>query len=164
MEQMTPIQLIAWRDQEWARTRDVIRRYGWEITYIYADSEGPAYAYTSGLTGFGHPELIVTGVGRETARFLLNTLGERVRMGQHLRAGELLDFDSWVHQVQLIEVDPFASEEYLLTANYLYRSPDGPPLPALQAVYDDHEGWLPWERGYHLSPEAQPVLGPLPNV
>jgi hypothetical protein len=48
-------------------------------------------AYTVGLTGFGHPEIVVFGVGQTSAATLLNTLGERVRSGAQLHDGDVVD-------------------------------------------------------------------------
>ena len=60
----------AWIDQEDARLAATVRRHGWMIRYIGGDecsrpgcdcpkSDGPPFAYTVGLFGLAHPELLI---------------------------------------------------------------------------------------------------------
>lgn len=58
----TDEQLTAWRDQHQAWQRDTIRRHGWAVTAVLGDDHEPPFAYTVGLSGFGHPELVVFGL------------------------------------------------------------------------------------------------------
>ncbi len=64
----------AWIDQHDAHITATVRRYGWYIAYIDGDScdcpgcddgdtDGPPFAYTVGLFGLAHPELLIFGVG-----------------------------------------------------------------------------------------------------
>jgi hypothetical protein len=69
-------------------TADLIARYGWSITMVPEDEEGPGFAYTVGLwQGFGHPELLVQGLPLEVMFAVLNIAGERIRSGERLSAG-----------------------------------------------------------------------------
>jgi hypothetical protein len=53
------------------------------IVFVSGDGDEPppTFAYTIGLFGMGHPELVVTGVDLQTAGGLLNELGDRIRTG-----------------------------------------------------------------------------------
>ncbi|MBN9098810.1 MULTISPECIES: DUF4262 domain-containing protein [unclassified Pseudonocardia] len=126
-------------DQYDAWQRETIRRHGWALqavlgTYdIDGDGEAPPFVYTVGLSGFAHPELILFATSQATAATVLNDLGEVVRSGRRLRAGEKVRIPSGeVHLLAFPE-----SEHWLFAANDLYRMPDRPPVPALLVVPDE---------------------------
>jgi hypothetical protein len=53
-------------------------------------ADGPAsfpFAYSVGLFGLGHPEVLITGVGPETAAYVINVVATRVRDGRDLVPG-----------------------------------------------------------------------------
>lgn len=145
----------------------IIRRYGWYIQYVGSDGcshpgcreepgEGPPFAYTIGLFGLGHPELLIVGVPSGTAKGVLNDLGERIRRGADLIAGELITFDDWPHR---IVPEPVPNPgDIVLWANRHYHRPPEYSVPALQLSYDDIAGRFPWEDGY-AAPEMQPRPG-----
>ena len=75
---MTDVQTQAWLDQEDTRVAQTIRRRGWYIQYVLScrrtmpggdrgHLEDPPFAYTVGLFGMGHPELLIVGVSPITA-------------------------------------------------------------------------------------------------
>lgn len=157
----------AWLDQEDARMKSVIRRHGWAIEYIGGgwcsvpdcdggDDEGPPFAYTVGLFGLGHPELLVFGLDPETSYLVLNELGGRVRADGNLIPGQLLTFEDWDHRVVPEEVPN--PGEIVFSANRFYERPAEYSVPVLQLSYDDLEGKFPWEEGYS-NPELQPRPG-----
>src|SRR5262249_31272594 len=57
---------------------------GWALQGVGAAPCLPRYLYTIGLTGYGHPELVVVGLRTRPAAPLLNPLGEQVRAGARL--------------------------------------------------------------------------------
>ncbi|RZQ64981.1 DUF4262 domain-containing protein [Amycolatopsis suaedae] len=159
----TPAQLIHFLDQEDARTRDMIRRYGWAIEYVYGSQRsGPPFGYTVGLSGYEHPELILFGWGTANTGYMLNELGARIREGDRMYDGRIVAFEEGVHRALLIEVPDSAT--HLVAANRVYREPGEPPVPALQVVTDDRWGYFPWEQGYSEPDERQPVLGTRPGT
>ena len=100
----------SWIDQDDARMADAVRRHGWLIQYVGGEecskpgcdcptSDGPPFAYTVGLFGLAHPELLIFGVPPEIAAGVLNDLGERVRKGEALLPGQLITFDEWPHSI-----------------------------------------------------------------
>lgn len=157
----------AWLDQEDARIASVIRRHGWAIEYIGGGccsvpgcdgggDDGPPFAYTVGLFGMGHPELLVFGLDPGTTCHLLNSLGDRIRADEALIPGRLLTIDGWEHRVIPEEVpNPGA---IVFSANRFYQRPAGFSVPVLQLSYDDFAGRFPWEAG-HAHPGLQPRPG-----
>ncbi len=51
------------------------------------------------MFGLDHPELLVFGVGPDTAARLLNNLGTMIKSGEHFVAGVEIDFEDWPHKV-----------------------------------------------------------------
>lgn len=167
--------LQAWLDQEDKRTADIIRTHGVYIQYVggsecaccdHFDQE-PAepeahstpFAYTVGLFGIGHPELLIVGTDPGTAMGVLNDVSARIRAGRDLVPGELLTFDGWAHRVT-VEIVPNPGE-IAFAANRFSQRPDEHSVPLLQLTYDDRWGRFPWDDGYANPSWVQPRPGDL---
>lgn len=146
----------AWLDQDHARLVTVIRRHGWAIHYVGGEacsmagcrsgpSDEPPFAYTVGLFGLGHPELLIFDVGPEIAVAVLNELGGRVLSGGALLEGLLVEVETWDRRF-IPEAVP-NPEEIVFVANDFYQQPPGLSVPVLQLSYDDGAGRFPWEQG-----------------
>jgi hypothetical protein len=163
---VTDTQTQAWLDQEDAHIAAMIRRHGWFINYIGGscgapgcdcdDTDGPPFAYTVGLFGLHHPELLILGAPPDVAMGVLNTLGDRIRSGEALVPGAIVTFDQWPHRI-IPEHVPNPGE-IVFAANRYYARPDEHSVPVLQLSYDDTAGRFPWEPGYE-APEMQPRPG-----
>ena len=151
------IRIKQWLDQEDALTRDIVRRRGWAIQSVLGEGCEPAFSYTVGLFGFGHPELLIFGLPHDSASSVLNDLCERVRRGGPIIAGELQTFDNWPHRLHAFALAD--TSEVLFAANRFYNRPPDDPVPALQLVWDDRWGRFPWEPGYDPPDWLQPVPG-----
>lgn len=161
-------QIQAWLDQEDARIKSVIRRHGWAIEYVGggncsfpgcdggSSGDEPPFAYTVGLFGLGHPELLVFGLDPDSTANLLNDLANRVRSDEPLLAGQLLEFEDWSHKVIPEEVPN--PGEIVFSANRFYQRPSDYSVPVLQLSYDDANGRFPWDPEY-MSPSMQPRPG-----
>jgi hypothetical protein len=168
----------AWLDQDRRRTRDLIRTHGVAITYVSDDVDCPAcragipggrrdpahpaditpFAYTVGLFGIGHPELLVFGLDQSTACSVLNDVASRVRAGRDVGVGQLLTFlPRWSRRV-LVEEVPNPGE-IALAANAFYERPPQVSVGLLQLTYDDGNGLFPDQPGYALSAGVQPRPG-----
>ena len=157
----------AWLDQEDAMVTSVVRKHGWLIQYIgggicsrpgcdaHDDDEVP-FAYTVGLFGMNHPELLIFGVSPDTARLVLNHLGGSVRRGAEVIPGQILEIETWPRRI-IPEHVPNPGQ-ILFTANHFYKRPDDHSVPALQLSYDDDHGRFPWDAGF-LQPTLQPRPG-----
>lgn len=155
----------AWLDQDDARIKSVIRRHGWSIEYIGGgcsvpgcdgdDNEGPPFAYTVGLFGLGHPELLAFSLDADTTCWLFNTIGASIRDGDEgLIPGQMLAFEDWEHQVIPEEV-PHPGE-IVFGANRFYERPPEFSVPVFQLSYDDYQGRWPWEENYSGTDQPRP--------
>lgn len=156
---MIDMQEQAWLDQQDTRVAQSIRRHGLFVQFVFGD-EGrvPAtFAYTVGLFGLGHAELVVVSVDPGTAAGLLNHLGERIYAGENLIPGQLLTFDEWTHRVTVEELPN--PGEIVFSANRHYQRPPEFSVPAYQLTSDDQHGRFPWEPGYADGPDVQPRPG-----
>ena len=151
--------LIAWLDQEDKRTAQTIRAHGTWIEYVFGDParrETP-FAYTIGLFGMGHPELLVFGLDPRTTGLLLNDLSDRVRGGEDFVGGDVVGFAGWSHHV-VFEAVPNPGE-IVFSANRFYQRPDEASVGVLQLTYDDRQGRYPWDDGYETAAWLQPRPG-----
>jgi hypothetical protein len=151
----------AWLDQEDEHTARVIRAYGVFIQYVGGDSrrrETP-FAYTVGLFGLGHPEVLIAGVCSHTAGDVLNEVAAMVKAGRTILPGEVLTFAGWSHRV-VAETVPNAGE-IAFAANRFYDRPPAHSVGLLQLTYDDANGRFPWEEGYSTPAWVQPRPGVL---
>ena len=138
----------AWLDQEDSRMKDMVRQHGWAIEYIGGGActvpgcescdDEVAFAYTVGLFGLDHPELLVFGLGMEEAGALLNGLATRVLAGEDIIPGQLISFDGWPQRL-VAETVPNPGE-IVFSANRFYQRPDEFSVPVLQITYDDAGG------------------------
>jgi hypothetical protein len=151
-----PVVVQQWLEQEHARLREIVRRCGWAIEYVEeSPPQQPAFGYTVGLMGFGHPELLVFGTCPRTTSGVLNSLGKRVRDGGRLVAGDVVDVLGT--PVQFFDVPN--PHEILFAADMLYRYSAECGVSALQVVYPDADGTWPWEPGCRLPRDQQPMPG-----
>jgi hypothetical protein len=148
----------AWLDQEDAKVTETIRRHGWMIMYVHdcQDRAAPTFAYTVGLFGLKHPELLIFDVDQDTAAMVLNRIGDRVRHGTNLLPGRMIRVAGWPHRIVPEEVPN--PGEIVFEANRFYDRPAQASVPVLQLTYDDGKGRFPGDAGYS-SPHTQPRPG-----
>jgi len=156
-----PVVVQQWLDQSDAWFRETIRRHGWAVQAVAGDEprRRPAFAYTVGLWGFGHPELVVVGLPQPDAHRLLNAVGGLVRAGETLRPGETVhggpdDTDLHLRLLRLPN-----AHQVTHTAQRLYRPDGGQVVPALQLCWADQAGRYPWEPGFEHPRWLQPLPG-----
>jgi hypothetical protein len=159
MDHTSDLSAEAWLDQEDQHTAHTIRWHRTYIQYVGGDPDRrqAPFAYTVGLFGLGHPELLVVGVDMRTAGNLLNDLRDRIVEGRDLVPGELLTFADWTHRVTVEHVPN--PGEIAFAANRFYERPAEYSVPLLQLTYDDREGRFPWEDGYSNPEWVQPRPG-----
>jgi hypothetical protein len=152
-------QTIAWLDQEDERLAQLVRKYRHAVQYIWPceDSSEPSFAYTVGLFGLAHPELVVVGLSSEVAHGLLNRAAGMVVDGRNLVPGEVIHDDDGT-PIFTVEVVPNPGE-ILYSANRFYQRPDEFSVPAYQLTWSHPGGVFPWDPDYPCGPECQPRPG-----
>ena len=152
-------QTIAWLDQEDAHLARTIRAHRWAVQYVHGGDEDdePAFGYTVGLFGLGHPELVVVGLGHDDAHGLLGRVAAMVAGGRDLVGGELL---TWTERGGRIVVEALPNPgEVVLAANRFYERPVEYSVPAYPLTWDHADGTFPWDDGYPCGPDCQPRPG-----
>ncbi|MBD7956582.1 DUF4262 domain-containing protein [Microbacterium sp. Sa4CUA7] len=161
MTQIPEPALQAWLDQEDRHTAQVIRAYGTYIQYVGGDEATgePSFAYTVGLFGLGHPELLIFGLCPHDSAAALNDLSARVSAGADFAPGQRLTVGvgdgAWRMMVESVP-NPGS---IVFAANRFYQRPDEASVPVLQLSYADADGRFPGETGYALEPWVQPRPG-----
>ena len=154
----TDPQLTAWLDQEDAHTTRMIREHRFAVIYVWGEGPGePAFGYTIGLFGLGHPELVLVGLSQEPTHHHLDRAGRLVVEGRDLVPGERLTWPDWPGSL-IVETVPNPAE-ILFGANRFYRRPDEYSVPAYQLAWPHRDGTFPWDAGYRCGPECQPRPG-----
>jgi hypothetical protein len=153
----TDPQTTAWLDQEDAHLAAVIRRTRFAVQYVGPGDlpSEPAFGYTIGLFGLGHPELVVVGRGSSATHTLLDAVAGEVVAGRSVVPGELLE----VGREELVAEECPNPGEVLLSANRWYRRPAEHSVPALQLTWASPSGCFPWDRGWDGGPHGQPRPG-----
>ncbi len=133
----------------------LIAQARWHITAVMAGSSyEPPFAYSTGLTSLGQPELIVYGLPQQVSGSIINMIGERLVAGEQIAAGSRVSKEGNSFDLMVIEAADTA--DMLETAS-LY-----PQFRALQVVFPDKYHVFPWEPGYSLAPWVQPLMGEAP--
>lgn len=131
--------------------REIIRVHGWAIQFIEDDKR--PFAYTVGLHERGLPELLITGLPPQVVDPVLNSLAHRiVDEGTELEPAMHIDYEDRF-LIEVVEVEH--PDVHLLDAVNLY----GPRIRALQLVWADEHGRLPWDPWWSHGRRRQPVFG-----
>ncbi|SDC59303.1 protein of unknown function [Geodermatophilus telluris] len=153
----TDPQTTAWLDQEDAHLAAVIRRARFAVQYV-GPGEGPAepaFGYTIGLFGLGHPEVVVVGRGAAATHALLDAVAGQVVAGRSLVPGERVEAAG---EVLVVEECPNPGE-VLLGANRFYQRPAEYSVPAQQLAWASPPGCWPWDAGFDGGAHGQPRPG-----
>lgn len=139
--------------------RDMVDKRGWVVQYVESDRR--PYAYTVGLHPRGLPELLVTGLPPQPTARLINGVAGYLLDGGKPIPGELISTPDGLTEVVQVR----HPEAHMNVAVAFY----GPELRALQLVWADDDGHLPWCAAFTPGRVHQPVLGlraerpPLPS-
>ena len=133
--------------------RAKIDAYGWAVRNVSDSDPAKCLSYTVGLTAHGHPEVLMTGLPPEVGTAFLNIVGEIVvREGGRFAAGEATTELADGPAMPVLSV---LDKTDLTAAEAIYGD-----VQALQIVWTDSAGRLPWEPGYANPPGSQRLLGP----
>jgi Domain of unknown function (DUF4262) len=117
-------------------------QHGWFVNLIAGDASGPGFAYSLGLyKEFGHPEIIIFGLGEETMHRLVNDVGEQVRSGVTYSAGHQTSDLLKGYPCAFGAVNPLQYRETCTWTVWFYESDR---FPALQLFWPDKQNRFPW--------------------
>ena len=140
---------------------DDVTKIGWHHVHVQAEGSEPAFAFSLGFyANFGHPEIIVIGLPPDTAQQLLNIAEIHIvgAKSKYEPRKPYLDIAQGT-RVAFIPVEQKYMAEYFGYGRWFYQSKRG-EFPALQMVWPDKEGRLPWEKGFDSRfNKIQPLLG-----
>lgn len=151
-------------DQALFETDASIAKYGFHATAVLGGHEGPSWVYTVGLLEtHDHPELITFGLPPGAAHGVISAIVEQIREGTRHPAGREHPFDVDRIPVCLIPVlDEYWRHpcDYLIGCPHYYGARGAKvELRALQLVWSDEHGKLPWEPGFQSKFDGrQPLL------
>jgi hypothetical protein len=132
--------------------REVIAARGWAVIGVERSRLHPPVAYSVGLTGYGRPEVVVTGLPIPFATQLLDAVASQVLRAGAPRPGERVTLPSGT-PVEIVKVADATA--CLKVAAEIF----GPGIQALQAVHADDRGHWPWDSRYRGIAGGQPILG-----
>lgn len=129
----------------------MIDAFGWAIRNVADSDPAKCLLYTVGLTAHGHPEVAMTRLPPNAGTAFVNIVGEVVvREKGEFRAGEATTELADGPPMEVLDV----VDKSDLTA---VRAILG-DVPALQIVWTDSRGRLPWESSYANPPGSQRLL------
>ncbi len=141
----------------------MIETNGWAYESVSASAETdpptPSYGYSIGLPELvQYPDIAILGLTPSAGHGLLKMLVGLLLGGTELPIGPelvgVLDNDL---RCRLVPLDDATIERWMATSVAWYQ---GDLRPAVQFLYPDRAGFLPYEDGFeHRLRYAQPVLG-----
>ncbi len=122
-----------------------IEKHGCHVTHVF-DPEGltPDFTYSVGIQQCtGQPEVIITGLEKDMAHFMVNEYNSRIKDGERFEADQFYDEFLEGFQVTFKEVDKKHYEEYFVSGLWLYK---GNNFRALHMIWPSMDGIWPWEK------------------
>lgn len=133
--------------------RRLIAEHGWAVRHVVDPDPARCLSYTVGLTAHLHPEVVMTGLPPDVAHTFLNNAGRIVvREHGHFAPGEETTLLADGHVFPVIAVTDTSA---LTAVAQLYGE-----VRAVQVVWTDSRGNLPWDPACVNPPGSQPLLGP----
>jgi hypothetical protein len=144
-----------------------IEEYGHAMVSVSCteDHPGPTFTYTIGLNSLDWPELIVIGLGGETAGIILNHLVAYYKSKDKIPAdGDVVGLEAEIANLplQMLTCGDWIREEYATMADSRAQRRGENPIRVLQLVMPDRAGLFPWNESYdhtYMDP-CQPPLTP----
>ena len=133
-----------------------IEQYGLSITHVLPEGNSPGWSFSAGLyPRYGHPEIVVFGLNRDVAHWLVNHAADEIREGRPFVPGA--EYEGLLEGVRCT-FRPVASVWYDPFLGWARWYHGGDEFPVLQCIWPDHDGHYPWDDGF---PEAWKCAQPL---
>jgi len=132
--------------------RTMMDTHGWAVRNVASSDPTECLSYTVGLTRHSHPEVVMTGLPADVGTAFLNIVGEIVvREGGEFTAGEATS--------ELADGPPLPVIAVVDTSSLSAVAEHFGFVSALQIVWTDSHGNLPWDQEYANPAGSQPLLG-----
>lgn len=142
------------------QTKKNIHKYGWSTVGVFPDEEReePGFTYSIGFEEkYLHPDVIIVGLTSEVSHQLINTMKNMIENGVQFRTDKIYD-DIANLPCAFVEVSQANIDKYMCQADVYYSQIDM-KFKALQLIWADTLGTLPFEEGYEERfIHAQPML------
>jgi hypothetical protein len=134
-----------------------VAQVGFHVVCGASSGGAPAFAFSIGLfRTFDHPEVALFGLASDVLDAAVRRIAERVRAGDRLDDGDVVDGIVPGRAVAFRRIVPRHYPPFLGYAVWYHG---GARFPALQAMWADPAGHFPWERWFPRElRELQPVL------
>lgn len=132
-------------------TVELIEKYGHSVTGVGAGPRGPQFAYTTGLTAQGRPELVIAGLDPRDMTAILNTVAARGLLQHDASLGGVLGGGLRAR----IRAGAPTDALYPGAAYRLYG--EGRVTTLHQVLWPDEAGLYPGEPGFTLA-QLQPLV------
>jgi hypothetical protein len=122
-----------------------IEQYGCHILHVLEEGDYPSFTYSIGIEqSTDQPELIVTGLNRDLAMWMINEYNRRIREGE--RFEPFLSYSGFLDEFEVTfrEVEKQHYPEYFGWGSWLYKGDD---FRVLQLIYPSTSGVWPWDEG-----------------
>lgn len=128
-------------DEFCQRIAEAIKRDGRMIIGVFGSKDDLPFSYTIGNQGVGLPELLMIGIGADSAaQGLLNLMSERMRKrGRPFDDGEIVDIGARC-SLQVINANENAKRDYTIQAGRFYKTQN---YQVQQIVVPDKAGRFP---------------------
>jgi hypothetical protein len=137
----------------------IVTDHGHMVLHVMADYDQmrPPFTYTIGLSKtYGHPEIIVFGLSRETSHTLLNQIATRIRI-EGFRVEEKKRYTDMTKDALPMMFRTVTDREYSVQASEYYHGDHEYQL--VQLIWADPNGNLPGEDDFDTSFNTfQPLL------
>lgn len=131
-------------DFDKARILKNIEKNGCHITHVDAEETSPSFTYSIGIEkSTGHPDVIITGMDKDSAHFLINEYNFRIKDGESFEADKFYDEFLEDAQVTFKTVAPKHYDRYFPLGQWYY---EGDNFTALHFIWPDLSGIWPWEK------------------
>lgn len=121
-----------------------IDKNGCHILHITEEDDHPCFTYSIGIEQCtGQPEIVVTGLEKNTAHFLINEYNNRIKDGEIFEADKFYDEFLDGFQITFKAIEEKHYENYVEYGVWLYK---GKNFKALHLIWPDTTGTWPWEK------------------
>jgi hypothetical protein len=134
-----------------------IENFGCHIIHVLAEGDLPPFSYSVGIErSIGHPEIIIIGLQRELAHFMINEYRARAGAGEKFSTGMLVQGFLEGFSCEFRSVSHIFYEKYVGWDIWLYK---GNKFRLLQLVYPSTGGVWPWDEEHDSVFQGwQPIL------